>query len=131
MSVDIRSLLRQAQSGAIEPNAQTASNPPQEQPVPEGEGERSEPEKRSGTKAPKKRHGVKTGLVDRIRAVGDSEEPYGHSVHIRLKKSTHQKMLICGLGGIRIQELAAFAIDQLMESGEMVELINRVKNDMD
>jgi len=131
MSVDIKSLIKQAHSGTMEAIPRVSSDPPPGQPVSADKRKSPEPKKRPKAKTNRQNDGVKNDLVARIKSVNESEEPYVHLVHIKLKRSTHQKMLLCGLGGIRIQELAAFAIGQLMDSGEMVELINRIKNDMD
>lgn len=124
--MNIKDLIKQAQSGKID----TEINPSLKEEKPKEET------KTTTVKLPKEKNirpkgAVKNDFITKIKSIGDSEESFEQLVHIRLKKSTHQKMLICGLKGIKIQEICAYAIEQIINSKEMTDLLNNIKNDMD
>lgn len=69
-------------------------------------------------------------IVESIRIM-DKSSLGDKLIHVRVPDSIHKKLLLYGQDKLKIQSIASFAISYLLETKEMQDLLNTIKNDMD
>jgi len=134
---NLKDLIKDAQTGFMADAGNTAGKEPEK---PEGIREKEngadnsprerKEEKKQSERRPGKRENLPGSIVEGIRAVekgGASDK----MVHVRVSDSVHRRLLLYGQEGMKVQSIVSYAIDHLLQTKEMKDLFNKIKNDME
>jgi len=71
-----------------------------------------------------------TGTIARgIRSM-EKGSPSDRKMSVRVSEGIHKRLLLYGQADMKIQAIVSYAINHLLETKEMRDLLNRIKNDL-